>query len=371
MSAFRGILTGYLGAKIADTEAADRLKGEVLASAGKDLLTNILPEQRAAEELRRTNYDSLRSRYNPNIAELGDINNFTRDEASMEKYENFLKKNKLKDPEAFKNLQFETDYNTRYDQRGIEFNKKFEPLLKQIGIDQQGGMGFYTIKNQLLEPGQTDQTMEQPGQTPEAPQEFASTQLSDYFVSQPATFQLPETEFAKVAQGYGFQDSIKFLPDGGVDFTFPGEQRTKYNALRTEANEVASAFIDEGKKVNVGLAVEKGAERIDQKVHGVYRSAFNDYTKKSTAQGDIIKPGTAEYKSGTYNDNFNKVAPTDADKQDFFEEKLFSLSSASSQRYFALSAPDNIPITVTSSDGKKTKQTTLRKYLLSLVPTSF
>ena len=26
MSAFRGILTGYLGAKIADTEAADRLK---------------------------------------------------------------------------------------------------------------------------------------------------------------------------------------------------------------------------------------------------------------------------------------------------------------------------------------------------------
>ncbi len=61
MSAFRGILTGYLGAKIADTEAADRLKGEVLVSAGKDLLTNILPEQRAAEELRRTNYNDLKS----------------------------------------------------------------------------------------------------------------------------------------------------------------------------------------------------------------------------------------------------------------------------------------------------------------------
>ena len=37
MSAFRGILTGYLGAKIADTEAADRLKGEVLVSAGKTI----------------------------------------------------------------------------------------------------------------------------------------------------------------------------------------------------------------------------------------------------------------------------------------------------------------------------------------------
>ena len=92
MSAFRGILTGYLGAKIADTEAADRLKGEVLASASKDLLTNILPEQRAAEELRRKNYNNLASMYNPNIAELGDINDFTRDEASMEKFENFLKK---------------------------------------------------------------------------------------------------------------------------------------------------------------------------------------------------------------------------------------------------------------------------------------
>ena len=370
MSVFEGLLKGYLGAKIANTEANDRLKANVLESAGENFYTNILPQAIENENVRRENYDMLAAE-DPNLAELADINNFTASEAGMEKFKEFREENKLKGPDALKNLNFETDYNTRYTKRGKDFEEKYQPILNQLGIKEIGGMGYNTVESLVggKEPGQMKST--DMATAPAPSDSFASTQLSDYFVSQPATFQLPETEFAKVAQGYGFQDSIKFLPDGGVDFTFPGEQRTKYNALRTEANEVASAFIDEGKKVNVGLAVEKGAERIDQKVHGVYRSAFNDYTKKSTAQGDTIKPGTAEYKSGTYNENFNKVAPTDADKQDFFEEKLFSLSSASSQRYFALSAPDNIPITVTSSDGRKTKQTTLRKYLLSLVPTSF
>ncbi|MAL42797.1 hypothetical protein, partial [Hyphomonas sp.] len=98
MSAFRGILTGYLGAKIADTEAADRLKGEVLASAGKTFYTDILPNQMDAEKLRRENYNTLAAE-DPNLVELADINNFTASEAGMEKFEEFREKNNLKNPE--------------------------------------------------------------------------------------------------------------------------------------------------------------------------------------------------------------------------------------------------------------------------------
>ena len=116
MSAFRGLLTGYLGAKIADTEAADKLKGEVLASAGKNFYTNILPNQMEAENVRRNNYDLL-AQEDPNLAELADINGFTASEAGMEKFEQFRKENKLKGPDALKNLNFETDYNTRYTKR--------------------------------------------------------------------------------------------------------------------------------------------------------------------------------------------------------------------------------------------------------------
>ena len=43
MSVFRSIATGYLGAKIANTEANDRLKADVLKTTGTNLLTNVIP----------------------------------------------------------------------------------------------------------------------------------------------------------------------------------------------------------------------------------------------------------------------------------------------------------------------------------------
>ena len=351
MSAFRGILTGYLGAKIADTEAADRLKGEVLASASKDLLTNILPEQRAAEELRRKNYNNLASMYNPNIAELGDINDFTRDEASMEKFENFLKKNKLKDPEAFKNLQFETDFNTRYDQRGIAFNEKFQPLLKQIGIDQQGGMGFYTIKNQLSEPGQTDQTMEQPGQTPEAPQEFASTQLSDYFVTSPISYDIPESEFQKVAStmrefGQFFTQDER---TGELKVNLNETNRNEYGALRNITQEIAQNYLDQDGKVNVSAAMTAGSNILTKQTTDVI------YGRQRV---DGFEQGIAAADGSDFSQNFNNTYKTDKAKKEYLAQGLFNLDGGQeAQRYFAQSFPE----TVLFDDN-----TSVRDYLLKL-----
>ena len=351
MSAFRGILTGYLGAKIADTEAADRLKGEVLASASKDLLTNILPEQRAAEELRRKNYNNLASMYNPNIAELGDINDFTRDEASMEKFENFLKKNKLKDPEAFKNLQFETDFNTRYDQRGIAFNEKFQPLLKQIGIDQQGGMGFYTIKNQLSEPGQTDQTMEQPGQTPEAPQEFASTQLSDYFVTSPISYDIPESEFQKVAStmrefGQFFTQDER---TGELKVNLNETNRNEYGALRNITQEIAQNYLDQDGKVNVSAAMTAGSNILTEQTSNVI------YGRQ---RADGFEQGIAAADGSDFSQNFNNTYKTDKVKKEYLAQGLFNLDGGQeAQKYFAQSFPE----TVLFDDN-----TSVRDYLLKL-----
>ena len=351
MSAFRGILTGYLGAKIADTEAADRLKGEVLASASKDLLTNILPEQRAAEELRRKNYNNLASMYNPNIAELGDINDFTRDEASMEKFENFLKKNKLKNPEAFKNLQFETDFNTRYDQRGIAFNEKFQPLLKQIGIDQQGGMGFYTIKNQLSEPGQTDQTMEQPGQTPEAPQEFASTQLSDYFVTSPISYDIPESEFQKVAStmrefGQFFTQDER---TGELKVNLNETNRNEYGALRNITQEIAQNYLDQDGKVNVSAAMTAGSNILTKQTTDVI------YGRQ---RADGFDQGIAAADGNDFSQNFDNTYKTDKAKKEYLVQGLFNLDGGQeAQRYFAQSFPE----TVLFDDN-----TSVRDYLLKL-----
>ena len=128
-----------------------------------------------AENLRRDNYDLLAGE-DPNLAELADINNFTATEAGMEKFKEFREKNKLKGPDALKNLNFETDYNTRYTKRGKDFNEKYQPILNQLGIKEIGGMGYNTVESLVggKEPG--PMKSEDMAQTPEAPQEFASTQ---------------------------------------------------------------------------------------------------------------------------------------------------------------------------------------------------
>ena len=132
-------------------------------------------------------------------------------------------------------------------------------------------------------------------------------------------------------------------------------------------------FLDKDQKVNTGQAVEEAARRINIRVHGTYSDAFGQgYRKKDIKQGDKnVGPGKPEYKAEGFTDNFNKLYPTDLDKQNYFEEKLESLGTTSQQRYFALSAPEGIPFIVTSDDGTKTVQTTLRQYLLRLVPSTF
>ena len=113
MSVFEGLLKGYLGAKIANTEANDRLKANVLESAGQTFYTNILPQAIENENVRRENYDMLAAE-DPNLAELADINGFTASKAAMKRFADFREVNQLKDPDALKNLRFETDFNTRY-----------------------------------------------------------------------------------------------------------------------------------------------------------------------------------------------------------------------------------------------------------------
>ena len=380
MSILRNIAIGALSEGINKMEQKDRVYAEIAVDAGKNYFQNVLPKSIEAENLRKSNYDKIFNLTGDrNFAEIMDRDGFTTQANAVDFATNLYK---TVDKEKLKSATFETNFEDRYNQRVKSRDEMYQPMLKELGFGI-GTMGPNIMKSLVEEDfvkGKDTQTAKKPTETTDMPQQTdikdtdaapATTTISDFLISKPVTFQLSETEFARVAQGYGFQDAIKFLPDGGIDFTFPGEDRTKYNALRAETNEVLGEFLDKDQKVNAGQAVEAGAQRINQKVHGVYRSAFNDYAKKSTAQGDVVKPGTAEYKSGTYSANFNKVAPTDADKQEFFEEKLLSLGSTSSQRYFALSAPDNIPLTVTSSDGKRTVQTTLRKYLLSLVPTTF
>ena len=59
MSIFRGIATGFLGGAIADKEAKDKTKAEVLKGAALNYLNNTYPETVEAEKTRKSNFEIL------------------------------------------------------------------------------------------------------------------------------------------------------------------------------------------------------------------------------------------------------------------------------------------------------------------------
>ena len=181
--AAQGIATGYLQAKIRNTEANDALKANTLMRVGETLIGETIPNAVAAEEERRNNYDMLAKRYGTNFAEVADVAKYTLDAASMKKLEEDLEANNINE-EALKNANFATDFNTRYNTRVKSAEEKYNPILKKVGIDNIGGLGFNTVEA-LVKPT-TETTKDTMTDTVvQTPIEFDSMQIKDYLIPKP------------------------------------------------------------------------------------------------------------------------------------------------------------------------------------------
>ena len=349
MSAFRGILTGYLGAKIANTEANDRLKGNILESAGTNFYNNILPDAIANEKVRRQNYETLAGE-NVNLAELADINGFTASKEGMAKFEEFRDENKLKTPDALKNLNFETDYNMRYNTRVKTFEEKYNPILKQIGMDEIGGLGFNTVESLV---GNKQMKSEDMAKGPVPSDSFASTQLTDYFTPVTSAYQVPENEFAKIAvTKRNFSNVISFTPENEPKFAFKGTKDIEFNALRSVTNDISANYLDEDNKVNLSQAVEAADEILFNQTQAIIGGITTDY--KEVKAADAFQTA---YSATGFGESFNKQYPTDKDKKQALQNHLISLGTISEQKYFAISFPTG----VTFSNGQDA-----RTYLLDI-----
>jgi len=72
----RNIGTGYLSAKIANTEANDALKADIIKQASLNFYNNTLPEYQKKEKNRKETYGKVSSRYGGDVAEYMDQNGF-------------------------------------------------------------------------------------------------------------------------------------------------------------------------------------------------------------------------------------------------------------------------------------------------------
>ena len=369
--AAQGIATGYLQAKIRNTEANDALKANTLMRVGETLIGETIPNAIEAEKVRRTNYDILVGEYGPNAAEVFDINKFTVDDASMAQLRKLLEKNEL-NKEALKNANFATDFNTRYNTRVKSAEEKYDPILKQLGVDNIGALGYNTVealvKPQAMDTISTKDMQTDTVTTQEVPRDLSSTLLKDYLtpVGDITVLGNPNLVAGAAASYRGFDQAMNFVDGKLVSLKFGGNKDIEYNAFTSTMNDVAPMFERDDGKVNLQQIAQAADEKLTSQTQGTINTMISGYNvlsakDKSGMDLSAIEKTQQLYKGDGFSESFNAQNPTDNDKLTFIAQHMGSLGTTAEQHYFALS----FPVNVTLSDGRSIRKLLLRRFTFS------
>ena len=366
MSALRGIATGFLQAKIRNTEANDALKANTLARVGETLIGETIPNAVEAEKVRRTNYDMLSSEFSPNFAEVADKSGFTLNDDTMDVLRKKLEEGNL-DKEALKNANFETDFNTRYNARVKTDEEKYNPILEQLGVDNIGALGYNTVEA-LVKPTTTTTKDTMADTVTQTPIEFDSMQLKDYLTPVGDTTVLgnPNLVAGAAASYRGFDQSMNFVDGKLVSLKFGGNKDIEYNAFTSTMNDVAPQFERKDGKVNLQQIAQAADERLTAQTQGTINkmvSGYNVLSAKDKSGMDLsaIEKTQQLYGGDDFSESFNAQNPSDSDKLTFIAQHMGSLGTTAEQHYFALS----FPVNVTLSDGRNIRKLLLRRFTFS------
>jgi hypothetical protein len=369
--AAQGIATGYLQAKIRNTEANDALKANTLMRVGETLIGETIPNAIEAEKTRKTNYDLLVGEYGPNAAEVFDINKFTVDDASMAQLRKLLEENEL-NKEALKDANFATDFNTRYNTRVKSAEEKYNPILKQLGVDNIGALGYNTVealvKPQEMDTITTKDTQTDTVTTQEVPRDLSSTLLKDYLtpVGDITVLGNPNLVAGAAASYRGFDQAMNFVDGKLVSLKFGGNKDIEYNAFTSTMNDVAPMFERDDGKVNLQQIAQAADEKLTAQTQGTINtmvSGYNVLSAKDKSGMDLsaIEKTQQLYGGGDFSESFNAQNPTDNDKLTAIAQHMGSLGTTAEQHYFALS----FPVNVTLSDGRNVRNILLRRFTFS------
>ena len=369
--AAQGIATGYLQAKIRNTEANDALKANTLMRVGETLIGETIPNAIEAEKVRRTNYDLLVGEYGPNAAEVFDINKFTVDDASMAQLRKLLEENEL-NKEALKDANFATDFNTRYNTRVKSAEEKYDPILKQLGVDNIGALGYNTVealvKPQAMDTISTKDMQTDTVTTQEVPRDLSSTLLKDYLtpVGDITVLGNPNLVAGAAASYRGFDQAMNFVDGKLVSLKFGGNKDIEYNAFTSTMNDVAPMFERDDGKVNLQQIAQAADEKLTSQTQGTINTMISGYNvlsakDKSGMDLSAIEKTQQLYKGDGFSESFNAQNPTDNDKLTFIAQHMRSLGTTAEQHFFALSFTVNVRL----SDGRSIRKLLLRRFTFS------
>lgn len=126
----RGVGTGYLGAKIANTEANDKMNANIIERAGLNFYENELPEWNKSEKNRKTAYDKISSRYGPSVAEwMGQNNYITGDGNDLANIQTMLSERGINRDKIKAMVDQESTYQTRYEARAKTIQDREKTIM--------------------------------------------------------------------------------------------------------------------------------------------------------------------------------------------------------------------------------------------------
>jgi len=114
----KGVATGYLGAKIANTEANDKMNANIIERAGLNFYENELPEWHKSEKNRKIAYDKISSIYGSDVAEwMGQNNHITGSGNDLANIQTMLSERGINKDKVKAMVKQDNTYQTRYESR--------------------------------------------------------------------------------------------------------------------------------------------------------------------------------------------------------------------------------------------------------------
>jgi len=352
----KGVTTGYLSAKIANTAANDELNADIIRAAGLEYYTKTLPDFKDTEKNKATAYKQISTYFDSEqAADYFDANGFiTGDGQDLERIQTLLENKKIK-KDAFKDYIPTTNYADRYNTRVSSIEERSAQIHQDLGM-RQGGIGKSTMEGLVTKPmdadGTTTETVTTPETqvgpviTPEKTDTITSTiprttemeGISTFFTSKTSVLDIgKETDIAASVGSYrGFGEGIKTDQFGITTIKFAGSKNIEYNAFKNVMNDLSSQYETEDGKVNLSMVAEATNAQLHNQTQGTVALWVTDDFTSSGVKGQEV------WTASGFNEDFNSTFPTDVEKKQAIAQHIASLGNKSEQQYFAISFPKNV-----------------------------
>ena len=381
------LISALLGAGeqyMADEDASDKLKGDIIDAASRKYFDVELPNQKAALNRMKEVKDTIKNQYGDKIADIGDNFGFYDDgniDNARKRIEDFIgstadttqtfrKKVEAMSDEDFVSAFGKTSMigarEESLEDRETRVNNIFSDrsnmrdLLVSPDAPKGGIRGFLFGKR--LQPrdaiaarGRVESELEdrpvRVADRPDAKSLFdiraETSDLTTGFLFQPAPVDIgTQNEILAAVESYrGFGQNIQRDPQTGVitGMTFAGNKAIEYNAFKQVMTDLGPRYDDEKGNVAMTALVEAADQQLTAQTQKVIGDLIFDGYKVlaigEKAGLESVQKADTIYSATGFKKEFTDKYTTTEDQQKAIIEYMGTLGSKSEQLYFAQSLP--------------------------------